>query len=46
MSVTDREITRKVKQWLTYGDEDLLLAKNGLTLATETPYRSTSEVLP
>lgn len=39
MSVTEREIIQKVQQWFTYGDEDLRLAKHGLTLASDTPYR-------
>ena len=39
MSVTDREIIQKVQQWLAYGDEDLRLAKHGLTLASGAPYR-------
>lgn len=39
MSVSNREIIKKVRQWISYGDEDLHLAKHGLTLANNTPYR-------
>jgi len=39
MSATDREIIQKVQQWIIYGDEDLQLAKHGLTLASSAPYR-------
>jgi HEPN domain-containing protein len=39
MSATDREIIQKVQQWIVYGDEDLQLAKHGLTLASNAPYR-------
>jgi HEPN domain-containing protein len=39
MSVPDEEIRRKVTQWRAYGDEDLRLARHGLTLATDQPFR-------
>lgn len=39
MPATDRDITRKVHQWLQYGDEDLSLAKHALTLKSSVPYR-------
>ena len=39
MSAPDEEIRRKVSQWLAYGDEDLLLARHGLTLAKNRPFR-------
>jgi hypothetical protein len=39
MPVTDREILAKVHQWLQYGDDDLLLARHGLTLKSSVPYR-------
>jgi HEPN domain-containing protein len=29
----------KVYQWIKYADEDLSLAKHGLTLSTTAPYR-------
>jgi hypothetical protein len=32
MSALDEEILRKVAQWLSYADEDLRLARHGLTL--------------
>ena len=35
----DSEILRKVIQWLKYGDEDLRLARHGLTLTSGVPYR-------
>lgn len=37
MSAPDEEIRRKVSQWLVYGDEDLLLARHGLTLPRIVP---------
>lgn len=39
MSAPDEEVRRKVTQWLEYGDEDLLLARHGLTLPAEPPFR-------
>ena len=39
MSATESEIIQKVQQWFAYGDEDLQLAKHGLTLASGAPYR-------
>ena len=39
MSNTDREIIVKVKQWISFGDEDLNLANHGLTIIIDTPYR-------
>lgn len=39
MPATDRDILNKVSQWLQYGDEDLLLARHGLTLKSSVPYR-------
>lgn len=39
MSVTERDISRKVQQWLDYADEDLVLAKHALTLKSTVPYR-------
>ncbi len=39
MPATDNEIRHKVEQWLQYGDEDLLLAKHGMTLKSRVPYR-------
>jgi len=39
MSALDREVLRKVLQWLSYADEDLRLARHGLTLTSECPYR-------
>ena len=39
MPATDREILSKVRQWLQYGDEDLLLARHGLTLQPFVPHR-------
>ena len=35
----DLDVLRKVAQWLTYGDEDMRLARYGLTMATGCPYR-------
>jgi HEPN domain-containing protein len=39
MKPPDSEILRKVIQWLEYGDEDLRLARHGLTLTSGVPYR-------
>ena len=39
MSANDDEILKKVKQWLAYADEDLRLARHGMTLSTGVPHR-------
>jgi HEPN domain-containing protein len=39
MNPIDSEIQKKVIQWLEYGDEDLRLARHGLTLTSGVPYR-------
>lgn len=39
MSAVDDEFIRKVKQWLSYADEDLRLARHALTLSSGSPYR-------
>ncbi len=39
MNASDDPVLKKVSQWLNFADEDLKLAKHGLTLATGTPYR-------
>lgn len=39
MNPPNAEIFRKVKQWMTYGDEDLRLARHALTLLSGCPYR-------
>ncbi|MBM4271882.1 MAG: HEPN domain-containing protein [Deltaproteobacteria bacterium] len=39
MNVSDDPIVKNVRQWLTFADEDLNLAKHGLTLTTGIPYR-------
>lgn len=39
MSVTETDIIKKVHQWVVYGDEDSGLAKHGLKLAGNAPYR-------
>jgi HEPN domain-containing protein len=39
MKLPDVEILQKVRQWLEFGDEDLRLARHGLTLKTSVPYR-------
>lgn len=39
MSAVDDEILKKVKQWLAYADEDLCLARHGMTLFTGVPHR-------
>jgi len=39
MSAARDEVLKKVSQWLTYGDEDLSLARHALTLSTAVPYR-------
>ena len=39
MSVDPTEVRRKVSQRAAYADEDLSLARHGLTLESEVPYR-------
>jgi len=39
MSDHDKEVLQKVKQWLSYADEDLRLAQHGLTITSGCPYR-------
>jgi HEPN domain-containing protein len=39
MPVPEAAIIQKVLRWLVYADEDLRLARHGLTLATGCPYR-------
>jgi len=37
MDPPNTEIFRKAKQWMTYGDEDLRLARHALTLLSGCP---------
>lgn len=39
MSIPDEAIRQKVTQWLVYGDDDLRLARHGLTMPSSSPYR-------
>jgi HEPN domain-containing protein len=39
MKLPDPAILEKVKQWLAYADEDLHLARHGLTMPERPPYR-------
>lgn len=39
MTVKRFDIIKKVQQWITYADEDLRLAKHGLTISSSCPYR-------
>lgn len=39
MSIPDSEVLRKVTQWLSYADEDLSLARHGMTMARGRPFR-------
>lgn len=39
MSVNRANIVRKVHQWLSYAEEDLRLARYGLTMSSSCPYR-------
>ncbi len=39
MNPPDTEVFRKAKQWTTYEDEDLRLARHALTLSSGCPYR-------
>jgi len=39
MKVPDPAVVDKVLKWLDYGDEDLRLARHGLSLASSCPYR-------
>jgi len=35
----DAQVRNKVEQWLRYAEEDLRLARHGLTMGRRTPYR-------
>ena len=39
MKENDSDIIKKIDKWLSFGDEDLLLARHALTLEGECPYR-------
>ena len=39
MNVPDGEIIKQIIEWVSYADDDLLLANHGLTLAEKCPYR-------
>lgn len=39
MKPADAEVARRVRRWLAYGDEDLLLARHGFSLPGTPPYR-------
>jgi len=39
MKEREQQVRRKVLQWLSYGEEDLSLARHGLTLESNCPYR-------
>jgi len=39
MSARDPELVRRARQWAAYAEEDLLLARHGLTLASSSPWR-------
>jgi len=39
MPAIEPDIHTKVRQWLQYGDDDLRLARHGLTLKSSIPYR-------
>ena len=39
MNVPNKETIQQVIEWVSYADEDLLLAKHGLALAEKCPYR-------
>lgn len=39
MSIQGEAIRQKVAQWLAYGDDDLHLARHGLTMVSGSPYR-------
>jgi HEPN domain-containing protein len=39
MNVPNKETIQQVIEWVSYADEDLLLAKHELTLAEKCPYR-------
>ena len=42
MSALESDITEKVLQWISYGDDDLLYERHGFTLTSEAPYRLTA----
>lgn len=39
MSATNKELLRKVREWIAHADEDLQLARHTLTLKSGCPYR-------
>ena len=39
MTVTGVELAKKARKWLSYAEEDLRLAKHGLTISSSCPYR-------
>jgi HEPN domain-containing protein len=39
MTVNPVEILKKARKWLAYAEEDLRLAKHGLTMSSSCPYR-------
>ena len=39
MTVPREEVVRKVQQWAIYADEDLRLARHGMELEADRPYR-------
>ncbi len=39
MSVPDKEIIQQILMWVSYADEDLIMAKHGLKIAENCPYR-------
>jgi HEPN domain-containing protein len=39
MKPSDEEISKNVKKWVGFGDEDLKLARHALTLSSGIPYR-------
>jgi len=47
MSAPDAEVLHKVRQWLAYADEDLRLARHGLTMTiAPPPYRLIAYTMP
>lgn len=39
MTAISNELVKKARKWVSYAEEDLRLAKNGLTISTSCPYR-------
>jgi HEPN domain-containing protein len=39
MTAMSNELLKKARKWISYAEEDLRLAKNGLTISSSCPFR-------